>query len=69
MISLPKTLLLGAAMALGTTGAWAKPKITWDGAEPAPGVYFYWYEPSFYTGFAPRTQDRGRVHLELGRGN
>ena len=41
----------------------------WDGSEPAPGVYFHWYEPSFYTGFAPRTQDPGRVHIELGRGN
>ena len=47
----------------------AKSRIVWDGSEPAPGVYFYWYEPSFYTGFAPRTQDRERAHLELGRGN
>jgi hypothetical protein len=72
MRSPSKTLLLGAALSLalgGVTGAWAKPKISWDGSEPAPGVYFYWYEPSFYTGFAPRTQDRDRVHLELGRGN
>src|SRR5262245_31055331 len=41
----------------------------WDGSAPAPGVYFHWYEPSFYTGFAPRTQDPERVHIELGRGN
>ena len=41
----------------------------WDASEPAPGVYFHWYEPSFYTGFAPRTQDPGRVHIELARGN
>src|SRR6185369_11547181 len=41
----------------------------WDGAEPPPGVYFGWYEPSFYTGFAPRTQDPDRVHIELARGN
>jgi len=41
----------------------------WDAAEPAPGVYFGWYEPSFYTGFAPRTQDPDRVHIELARGN
>src|SRR5262249_55467995 len=34
-----------------------------------PGVYFHWYEPSFYTGFAPRTQDPTRVHIELARGN
>jgi hypothetical protein len=41
----------------------------WDGGAPAPGVYFHWYEPSFYTGFAPRTQDPERVHIELARGN
>ncbi|HUN82283.1 MAG TPA: hypothetical protein VMV81_12335, partial [Phycisphaerae bacterium] len=41
----------------------------WDGSQPAPGVYFYWYEPSFYTGFAPRTQDPQRLHIRLSRGN
>lgn len=41
----------------------------WDGSEPPPGVYFHWYEPSFYTGFAPRTQDPRRVHIRLSRGN
>ena len=33
------------------------------------GVLFYWYEPSFYTGFAPRTQDPSRPHIQLSRGN
>ena len=42
---------------------------TWDGSAPPPGVYFHWYEPSFYAGFAPRTQDPERVHIELSRGN
>ena len=42
---------------------------TWDGSEPPQGIYFHWYEPSFYTGFAPRTQDPTRVHIELSRGN
>lgn len=42
---------------------------TWDGSAPPQGIYFHWYEPSFYTGFAPRTQDPDRVHLELSRGN
>ncbi len=41
----------------------------WDGGEPPAGIYFHWYEPSFYAGFAPRTQDPTRVHIELGRGN
>jgi len=42
---------------------------TWDGSEPPQGVYFHWYEPSFYVGFAPRTQDPQRVHIRLSRGN
>jgi len=42
---------------------------TWDGSEPPQGIYFHWYEPSFYTGFAPRTQDPQRVHIVLSRGN
>ena len=42
---------------------------TWDGSEPPAGVYFHWYEPSFYAGFAPRTQDPTRLHIELSRGN
>ena len=41
----------------------------WDGGDPPTGVYFQWYEPSFYTGFAPRTQDPGRLTIVLGRGN
>ncbi len=41
----------------------------WDGSQPAQGVYFYWYEPSFYAGFAPRIQDPARAHIELARGN
>lgn len=43
--------------------------VVWDGSKPAPGIYFYWYEPSFYAGFAPRTQDPSRVHIQLSRGN
>src|SRR6185369_295447 len=38
---------------------------TWDGGTPPQGVYFHWYEPSFYTGFAPRTQDPARLHIHL----
>ncbi len=59
-----------AVLVLGSAaGVQAKERISWDASESAPGVYFYWYEPSFYTGFAPRTQERERVHLELSRGN
>src|SRR5262247_3463369 len=42
---------------------------TWDGSEPPQGIYFHWYEPSFYTGFAPRIQDPQRLHIRLSRGN
>lgn len=33
------------------------------------GVYYDRREPSFYTGFAPRTPDPRRLHLHVGRGN
>ncbi len=36
---------------------------------PAYGVPYDKYEPSFYTGFAPRALEPERVHLHLGRGN
>lgn len=45
------------------------PSIVWDGTEMPHGVLFYWYEPSFYTGLAPRTQDPSRPHIQLSRGN
>jgi hypothetical protein len=45
------------------------PSIVWDGSKAPDGIAFYWYEPSFYTGFAPRTQDPGRAHIQLSRGN
>src|SRR5262245_28341964 len=67
---LPLALLLSIA-ALAWP-AWAAPDAsdtTWDGSEPPQGIYFYWYEPSFYAGFAPRTQDPQRLHLRLSRGN
>jgi hypothetical protein len=63
---------IAATVVLAATASYAALDATeteWDGSAPAPGVYFHWYEPSFYTGFAPRTQDPERVHIELGRGN
>lgn len=36
---------------------------------PQYGVYYQTYEPTFYTGFAPRIHDPRRLHLEIGRGN
>lgn len=36
---------------------------------PEYGIYYDRYEPTFYTGFAPRGNDPSRLHLQLGRGN
>lgn len=36
---------------------------------PEFGVYYDRWEPTFYTGFAPRTLDPARLHLHVGRGN
>jgi hypothetical protein len=72
MKPLTQRMLSAAPLSLAVGGqhlATADSGPAWDGSEPPPGVYFYRYEPSFYTGFAPRTQDRSRVHLELGRDN
>ncbi|MDJ0951695.1 MAG: hypothetical protein QNJ94_22520 [Alphaproteobacteria bacterium] len=33
------------------------------------GLYYERYEPTFYTGFAPRALDPKRIHLHIGRGN
>jgi hypothetical protein len=62
---------LGLAAALGLPETAAKPaaRIRWENTGPPPGVHFYWYEPSFYTGFAPRCQEPERIHLRLARGN
>ncbi len=40
-----------------------------DNAPNRPGMFYERYEPTFYTGFAPRTLDPDRIHLHLGRGN
>ncbi len=37
--------------------------------DPPYGLYYDRREPSFYTGFAPRTLDPARIHLHVGRGN
>jgi len=65
-------VLLALGLALSPWPAFAAPDgsdTAWDGSEPPQGVYFYWYEPSFYAGFAPRTQDPQRIHIRLSRGN
>lgn len=73
-----------AALALlswmpGTAAAkdFAAPRLAGDRAAPGLmveeppryGVFYDAPEPSFYTGFAPRTQDPAALHIHLGRGN
>jgi hypothetical protein len=63
-------LVVASVLAAGAARAALDASDTeWDGSAPPEGIYFHWYEPSFYTGFAPRTQDPSRVHIELSRGN
>ncbi|MEO6028289.1 MAG: hypothetical protein ABIR79_15605 [Candidatus Binatia bacterium] len=73
MIRLARLIALGLAFALllpaSARAALEAGDTTWDGSEPPQGVYFHWYEPSLYAGFAPRTQDPTRLHIELSRGN
>jgi hypothetical protein len=72
-----RSFVLAAGLAAGLAAAAAvalaveneNANIRWEDTGPPPGVYFYWYEPSFYTGFAPRCQQPERIHLRLGRGN
>lgn len=63
------TLALSGAPLLAQAALDTPSDKSWDGTEPPQGIFFHWYEPSFYAGFAPRTQDPLRPHLELSRGN
>jgi hypothetical protein len=74
----PGLALLGSVLATVPARAdWAAPRLPGDRAEPGLmvqdppryGVFYDEREPSFYTGFAPRTQDPARIHIHLGRGN
>jgi hypothetical protein len=47
----------------------AKPRADVLQEEPQYGVYYDRYEPTFYTGFAPRALDPKQIHVHLGRGN
>ncbi|MCC6765168.1 MAG: hypothetical protein IT293_10935 [Deltaproteobacteria bacterium] len=71
--------LLSAAVGAAPAAAkdFAAPALVGDRAEPGLmvqeppryGVFYDAPEPSFYTGFAPRTQDPASLHVHLGRGN
>ena len=45
------------------------PKIRQLEEPPLFGTYYDRWEPTFYTGFAPRADEPARVHLHVGRGN
>ncbi len=70
-------VLCGMLSALPAAADWAAPPLPGDRAEkglmvedpPRYGVFYDEREPSFYTGFVPRTQDPDRLHIHLGRGN
>ena len=46
-----------------------RPKTRMLEEPPRYGTYYQRYEPTFYTGFAPRAAGPERVHLHVGRGN
>ncbi len=56
-------------MLLSSTSLYAAPfSERWKNAEPY-GVLFNQYDPNFYTGFAPREQNKENITIFLGRGN
>lgn len=65
------------APAVSAAKDFAAPALSGDRAEkglmveepPRYGVFYDDREPTFYTGFAPRTDDPTRIHIHLGRGN
>jgi hypothetical protein len=72
--------VLAAAALFSTAPALADEVAPESNAKPRPkthqltqpphyGSYYDRYEPTFYTGFAPRADDPSRVHLHVGRGN
>jgi hypothetical protein len=64
--------LLGSAAAAeppAPASARALPDVAAPAVATPPGVFYDRYEPTFYTGFAPRSLDPQRVHVQLGRGN
>jgi hypothetical protein len=59
--------LLGLAV-LAAGPALAQTATRWTDPTPA-GVFFNDYDPNFYTGWAPRVQDKDRIKIHLARGN
>ena len=66
-------LLLFAQMLMAVPAGAESPGLTSGELTPEElnsyAIYYSSYEPTFYTGFAPRAQDSRRLHLHVGRGN
>jgi len=70
-------LLVGALLGASPAGADepapepvpVRPKTRMLEGPPDYGTYYQRYEPTFYTGFAPRAAGPERIHLHVGRGN
>ncbi len=56
-------------MAFVTLAVSVSSAVARSAGDPPYGLYYDRREPSFYTGFAPRTLDPARIHLHVGRGN
>ncbi|MGI9482970.1 MAG: hypothetical protein ACR2OR_11505 [Hyphomicrobiales bacterium] len=65
--SMARTALYG--LALAAAGAMSNSHAIAETNAPELGIYYQRYEPTFYTGFAPRALDPDRIHLQIGRGN
>ncbi|MGH8478214.1 MAG: hypothetical protein ACREXK_01205 [Gammaproteobacteria bacterium] len=58
------------ALALGLAGPEAAALSRERWTDPTPyGVFFNEYDANFYTGFAPRVQDKRRITMHVARGN
>lgn len=61
------------AEGVGAMGHWqggkARPAAAATAGDTAYGIFYDRYEPTFYTGFAPRVRDPERIHVHIGRGN
>ena len=67
MNNLIRCLLLSSLL-LTANGLNAESSERWANSDPY-GLLFNQYDPNFYTGFAPRVQEKDRITIFLGRGN
>jgi hypothetical protein len=62
------SFLLLPVLFLTVANASAQTGERWANSDPY-GLLFNQYDPNFYTGFAPRVQEKARITIFLGRGN